>query len=165
MVILHYSKGSLFWSSIIFAYLSFTTVQGQKSRFQQLWIIKFLNIANIHVLDVWGKVYLFTIIRYFFLRFFLFTPFATQLFSTPVTSSNLRNQAPLFTELCLLQATLSKLTLSWFIIIWKPAKSGSTVMCLYWNIANGYTDDILTYIISMKNTNNLQITTHTTVHV
>jgi len=35
----------------------------------------------------------------------MFIPFATQLFSTPVTSPNLRNQAPLFTELCLLQAT------------------------------------------------------------
>jgi len=36
---------------------------------------------------------------------FTFFPFATQLFSTPVTSSNLRNQAPLFTELHLLQGT------------------------------------------------------------
>jgi len=37
---------------------------------------------------------------------FTFIPFvfATQLFSIPVTSLNLRNQAPLFTELCLLQA-------------------------------------------------------------
>jgi len=34
----------------------------------------------------------------------MFIPFATQLFSTPATSSNLRNQAPLFTELRLLQA-------------------------------------------------------------
>jgi len=44
--------------------------------------------------------------KIFSFAFFLFIPFATQLFSTPVTSSNLRNQAPLFTELCLLQATL-----------------------------------------------------------
>jgi len=36
---------------------------------------------------------------------FTFIPFATQLFSTPVTSLNLRNQAPLFTKLRLLQAT------------------------------------------------------------
>jgi len=36
---------------------------------------------------------------------FTFFPFATQLFSTPVTSSNFRNKAPLFTELRLLQAT------------------------------------------------------------
>jgi len=52
-----------------------------------------------------GSAYLFSIIKYFSLAFFLFTPFATQLFSTPETSSNLRNQAPLFTELRLLQAT------------------------------------------------------------
>jgi len=32
----------------------------------------------------------------------LFFAFATQLFSTPFTSLNLRNQAPLFTELRLL---------------------------------------------------------------
>jgi len=37
--------------------------------------------------------------------FFSFFDFATQLFSTPVMSSNLCNQAPLFTELRLLQAT------------------------------------------------------------
>jgi len=37
--------------------------------------------------------------------FLPFIPFATQLCSTPVTSSNLRNQAPLFTELRLLQGT------------------------------------------------------------
>ena len=37
--------------------------------------------------------------------FFFCVPFATQLFSTPVTSSNLRNQAPLFTELRFLQAS------------------------------------------------------------
>jgi len=35
----------------------------------------------------------------------MFIFFATQLFSTPVTSSNLRNQTPLFTELRLLQVT------------------------------------------------------------
>jgi len=37
--------------------------------------------------------------------FFPFFDFAMQLFSTLVTSSNLRNQALLFTELRLLQAT------------------------------------------------------------
>jgi len=56
-----------------------------------------------------GSAYLFAIIKYFSFAFFLFTPFATQLFSTPVTSSNLRNQAPLFTELRLLQATFLEL--------------------------------------------------------
>jgi len=50
-----------------------------------------------------GSAYLFAIIKYFSFAFFLFILFATQLFSTPVTSSNLRNQAPLFTELRLLQ--------------------------------------------------------------
>jgi len=53
-----------------------------------------------------GSAYLFAI-NYFSFAFFLFIPFATQLFSTPVTSSNLRNQAPLFTELRLLQAPLT----------------------------------------------------------
>jgi len=48
---------------------------------------------------------LFVIIRYFSLAFFLFILFATQLFFTPVTSSNLRNQAPLLMALRLLQAT------------------------------------------------------------
>jgi len=43
--------------------------------------------------------------KHFSFTFFPFFAFAMQLFSTPVTSSNLRNQAPLFTELCLLQAT------------------------------------------------------------
>jgi len=46
--------------------------------------------------------------KIFFICFFLFIPFATQLFSTPVTSSNLRNQCPLFTELRLLPVTFSK---------------------------------------------------------
>jgi len=54
-----------------------------------------------------GKAYLFAIMKYFSFAFFLFIRFATQLFSTPVTSSNLRNQAPLFTELRLLQGTFS----------------------------------------------------------
>jgi len=44
-------------------------------------------------------------IQYFSFTFFRFSAFATQLFSTPVTSSNLRNQATLFTELRLLQGT------------------------------------------------------------
>jgi len=44
-------------------------------------------------------------IQHFSFTFFPFFDFATQLFFTPVTSSNLRNQAPLFTELRLLQAT------------------------------------------------------------
>ena len=37
-----------------------------------------------------GSAYLFLIIKYFSFAFFLLIPFATQLFSTPVMSSNLR---------------------------------------------------------------------------
>jgi len=44
-------------------------------------------------------------IQHLSFTFIPFFAFATQLFSTPVTSLNLRNQALLFTELCLLQAT------------------------------------------------------------
>jgi len=44
-------------------------------------------------------------IQHFSFTFFPFFDFATQLFSTPVTSLNLRNQAPLFSELRLLHAT------------------------------------------------------------
>jgi len=52
-----------------------------------------------------GSAYLFAIIKDFSLAFFLFIPFATQLCATPVTSSNLRNQAQLYTELRLLHGT------------------------------------------------------------
>jgi len=44
-----------------------------------------------------GSEYLFAIINYFSFAFFVFTPFTTKVFSTSVTSSNLRNQAPPFT--------------------------------------------------------------------
>ena len=64
-----------------------------------------ISVTSIYVLDLRGSAYLFAIIKYFSFAFFLFIPFATQLFSTPLTSSNLRNQAPLFTELRFLQAT------------------------------------------------------------
>jgi len=66
---------------------------------------KILNIANFHAFHVWGKRILSCNDTTFFLHFFPFVAFATQLFSTPVTSSNLRNQAPLFTELRLFQGT------------------------------------------------------------
>jgi len=52
-----------------------------------------------------GSAYLFAIIKYFSFALLPFIPFATKLFSTPVTSSNLCNQAPLFTELRLSQGT------------------------------------------------------------
>jgi len=42
-VILHYGKRSLFWSLIIFRYLSFTMVRGQKNWFQQLWKYTFFK--------------------------------------------------------------------------------------------------------------------------
>ena len=56
-----------------------------------------------------GNAYSVAMIQQLSFTFFPFSAFATQLFSTPVTSLNLRNQhqAPLFTELRLLQATLN----------------------------------------------------------
>jgi len=55
-----------------------------------------------------GNAYLSCNYTSFFLHFFSFFDFAMQLFFIPVTirSSNLCNQAPLFTELRLLQATV-----------------------------------------------------------
>jgi len=105
-MMLHYGKKSLFWSLNIFGYLSFTTVRGQKIVFNSCEFIKFLNIANYHVFHVWGKRILSCNDTTFILHFFSFFCFATQLFATPVTSLNLRIQAPLFTELRLLQATV-----------------------------------------------------------
>jgi len=46
-------------------------------------------------------------IQNFYFTFFPFFVFATQLFFTLVTSSNLRNQASLFTELRFLQGALA----------------------------------------------------------
>jgi len=66
---------------------------------------KSLNIANFHAFHVLGKRILSCNDTTFFLHFFPFFASAAQLFSTPVMSSNLRNQAPLFTELRLLQGT------------------------------------------------------------
>jgi len=54
-VILPYGKKSLFWSLIIFGYLSFTTLQGQKIGFNSCECIQFLNKANFHAFHVWGK--------------------------------------------------------------------------------------------------------------
>jgi len=55
-----------------------------------------------------------------------------QLFSTPVTSSNLRNQASLFTELCLVQAThlsvLEQNTKSHYIV--SAAIPGTIMVCI-----------------------------------
>jgi len=66
---------------------------------------KILNIANFHAFHVWWKHILSCNDTVFFLHFLPFFACATQVFSTPVTPSNLCNQAPLFTELRLLQGT------------------------------------------------------------
>jgi len=57
-----------------------------------------------------GSAYWFAIIKYFSFAFFPFIPypFATQLFFTPLTSSNLRNQALLLMELCVFTGHLFK---------------------------------------------------------
>jgi len=66
----HYDKISLFWSLIIFAYLSFTTVREQKIGFNSCECIQFFNIANTHVLNVWGKCIFICNNKIFFLWFF-----------------------------------------------------------------------------------------------
>jgi len=68
-VILHYGRRSLISSLIIFA-LSFTTVRGQKIGLNSCECIKFLNIANIHLLDVWSKRLFICNNNIFFLCFF-----------------------------------------------------------------------------------------------
>jgi len=65
---------------IIFAYLSFTTVRGQKIGFNSCECTKYLNIANIHIWDVWGKCIFVAFIKYVSFAFFMYIPFATQLF-------------------------------------------------------------------------------------
>jgi len=67
------------------------------------WALK--GTTNFHAFHVWEKhiVYEVAMIQHFSFTFFHFFGLATQLFSTPVTSSNLHNQAQLFTELRLLQ--------------------------------------------------------------
>jgi len=64
------------------------------------------NITNFHAFQVWCKRILSCNDTKFYFAFFRFFAFAMQLFSIPVTSSNLRNQALLFTELRLLQGTI-----------------------------------------------------------
>jgi len=58
---------------IIFTYLIFKTVRGQKIGFNNCECSKFLNIANIHVLDVCGSAYLFEIIKYFSFAFSVYS--------------------------------------------------------------------------------------------
>ena len=76
-VMLHYGKKSLFWSLIIFGYLSFTMVRGQKIGFYSCEFIKFLNIANLHV---WGKHILSCNDTTFILHFFSFFCFCNATF-------------------------------------------------------------------------------------
>jgi len=68
----HNGKKSLFWSFIIFGYLSFTTVREQKIGFNSCECIKFLNIANFHVFHVWAKRILSCNDTTYFLHFFSF---------------------------------------------------------------------------------------------
>ena len=78
-VTLHYSKRSLFWSLIIFGYLSFTTVRGQKIRFNNCECIKFLNNANIHALHILGKR-IFICNKFFFPLLFSVYSFCNAIF-------------------------------------------------------------------------------------
>jgi len=115
--------------------------------------------------------------------------------ATPVTSSNLRNQAPLFAELRLLQGTqniyyknkIYQICLFWYIKIcyihidFTVFNRGNLLnwlyhgLNLYENLRNlaamlcAYIKILLMAALiylhtSMKNTNNLQITTHTTIY-
>ena len=86
-------------SSLNSIQLSVTTVWGQKIGFNSCECIKLLNIANICVLDVWGKHIFICNNQIFFLCFFLFIPFATQLFSL-----RLRHQT-YATKLCYLRSS------------------------------------------------------------
>jgi len=105
-VILHYDERSLCWSLIIFPYLSFTTVWGQKNRFQQLWKYNFLNIANFHTLHICVKRILSCNEKTFFLCICSFSFFCNSTFfhSGYVIKDPLTRSTP--TELRLLQATV-----------------------------------------------------------
>ena len=107
---------NMFWSLTTFGYSSYTTVRGQKNRFQQLRMYKIFKHCK-HPCITCLRAYLFVIIKYFSFAFFLFIPFATQLFSTPDTSSNFRNQAPPFTGNLLFYSHLNAHieTCTWYI--------------------------------------------------
>jgi len=86
--------------------LSFTTVRGQK-RFQQLCMYKIFKHCKLLCIPCLGKTHILLSCSDKLQHFsFTFSGFAMQIFSTLVTSSNLCNQGPLFTELRLLQGTL-----------------------------------------------------------
>ena len=56
-MILHYGKKSLFWSLIIFGYLIFTTVRGQKNRFQRLWMYKIFKHRKLPCIPCLGETH------------------------------------------------------------------------------------------------------------
>ena len=57
-VILHYGKKSLVWSLIIFGYLSFTTVRGQKNRSQKLWMYKIFKHRKLPCIPYLGETHM-----------------------------------------------------------------------------------------------------------
>jgi len=85
-----------FWLS------EFNNGLGTKNRFQPLWIYKIFKHRKHPFITCLGKRIFICNNELFLLCFFPFIPFAKQLFSTQVTSSNLRNQALLFMEFGLL---------------------------------------------------------------
>ena len=80
-VTLHYGKRSLFWSLINFPYLSLTTVQGQKNRFQQLWKYNFFKhrklsyitcLREAHIQLQWENISPLHLFLFFLLQLNLF---------------------------------------------------------------------------------------------
>jgi len=95
-VILHYGKKSIlkfdnFWLS------EFHNGSGTKNRFQQLWMYKILKHRKLPRIPCLGETHIQLQWYNIFPLLFSFLCFYNAIFSTPVTSWNLRNQAPLFT--------------------------------------------------------------------
>jgi len=107
-VILHDGKRSLFWSLIVFPYLSFTTVQGQKIGFKSCESIHFVIIANFHTLHVCVKRIFSCNEKTIFLCIcaFFFFHNSTFFHRGYVIKDPLTRSAPM--ELRLLQATFCK---------------------------------------------------------
>jgi len=59
-VMLHYghSKKNLFWSLVIFGCLSFTTIRGQKNRFQRLWMYKIFKHRELPCIPCFGETHI-----------------------------------------------------------------------------------------------------------
>ena len=113
-VTLHYGKRSLFWSLIIFRYLSFTTVRGQKIRFNKCECIKFLNIANIHALHILGKRIFVCNKNFFSFVFFCLFLLQRNFFPLQLRHQTSAHQIPIFAEFCLQQGTV-------FALVWGAA--------------------------------------------